>query len=388
MTAPGRTSALDESPPQLGGRIGIQAFSRPYSPFHDIYQRYYQEGLRAYADTGAARVEITSLSPFPRLLRGLRTAQDRNFATRWHVPRANALLDSIGRRLEGASQTPSGFFEPTVGQYLFSDPVGGLQRVCIDAGDSHEIPSDNLCEWSDVYFKTNFWGDRAYPGNVKPMVNADPLMLERLPGLRSSRSAPKELDLSFIVRVWGGDDGIAGIEHNLRLLTAMKRARCTKRLLAVVPAGDVEKTLRYLERAGIPATTRGISPRELWEVTAASRLNVFRLGMHYCIPWRMTGSLACGSCAVLDRPPLSRWPEALHEGVNYLSLGTMVAPDAPLASDDQYDEIPDRIEAWLQKPELLREIEDANARYFDGFLAPSQVGRQIVEAVESSRAAT
>ena len=32
-----------------------------------------------------------------------------------------------------------------------------------------------------------------------------------------------------------------------------------------------------------------------------ARLNVIRLGMHYCIPWRVTGALAIGSCIVLDR---------------------------------------------------------------------------------------
>ena len=106
-----------------------------------------------------------------------------------------------------------------------------------------------------------------------------------------------------------------------------------------------------------------------------------RLGLHYCVPWRMTGSLAVGSCIVLDRPPLSRWPEPLREGVNFLSLGALVAPGAPVATDAEYDEIPTRVEEWLRHPELLTEIGAENGRYFDGFLAPERVGRQVVAAV-------
>ena len=360
----------------------IRAFSRPYAPFHDVYQRYYQEGLRAHAAATSARFELEALSPLPGLLRRLRTVRDRNFAGRLHVPRANAIFDAVGHRLEGPLLTPSGLFEPTVGQYLLTYADGSERRLCIDASDPPEIANDELRAWCDVYLKTNYWGERSYPQNVRPMVNGDPLMLGRLDELKRRRSAPKTVDLSFVVRIWGGGDGVAGIEHNVRLLEAVNRARCDKRLLAIVLAGDVEQTLRHLRRIGVPATTRGISPRELWDLTAASRLNVFRLGLHYCVPWRMTGSLAVGSCIVLDRPPLSRWPEPLREGVNFLSLGALVAPDAPVAADAQYDEIPERIEEWLGRPEPLAEIGKANGSYFDGFLAPEQVGRQVVEAAE------
>jgi hypothetical protein len=213
-------------------------------------------------------------------------------------------------------------------------------------------------------------------------VNADPLMLGRLDDLRRRRSTSKTLDLSFVVRIWGGTDGVEGIEHNLRLLEAIDRVRCEKRLLAVLPPGDPGRTSRLLRKLRTPATTHGISPRELWELTARSRLTVIRLGVHYCVPWRMTGALAVGSCVVLDRPPLSRWPEPLRENLNFLSLGTLVAPGVPIAPDAQYDEIPSRVEEWLSRPDLSDEIGEANARYFDASVAPEQVGRQIAETVE------
>jgi hypothetical protein len=364
------------------GPTRIRTFSRPYAPFHDVYQRYYQEGLRAYARTNGTSFELTQLSPLPTLLRRLRLVRDRNYAARLHMPQANMLLDAVGRRLEGPLCTPSGLFEPTVGQYLLSRADGSEQRLCIDASDPPGIANEELRAWSDIYLKTNFWSERSYPGNVRPMVNGDPLMLGRLDELKRRRSAPKTVDLSFVVRIWGGGDGVEGIEHNLRLLEAIKRARCDKRLLAIVLAGDVEQTLRHLRRLGVPASTRGISPRELWELTAESRLNVFRLGLHYCVPWRMTGSLAVGSCIVLDRPPLSRWPEPLREQVNFLSLGALVAPGAPVATTAQYDEIPDRVEEWLTRPAALDDIGAANASYFDAYVEPEQVGRQIVAAAD------
>jgi hypothetical protein len=362
------------------GPTRIQGFSRPYAPFHDVYQRYYVEGLRAYARTNGTSFEITSLSPVPDLLRRLRLVRDRNYAARLHVPRANTLLDAIGRRIEGPLRTPSGLFEPTVGQYLLSRADGSEERLCIDAGDPPGVANDELRAWSDIYLKTNFWSEHTYPDNVRPMVNGDPLVLDRLDALKGARSATRTVDLTFVVRVWGGGDGVEGIEHNIRLLQAINRAKCSKRLLAVVLAGEIEQTLRRLRGIGVPATTRGVSPRQLWDMTAESRLNVFRLGLHYCVPWRMTGSLAVGSCIVLDRPPLSRWPAPLREGVNYLNLGALVAPDAPVATDAQYDEIPDRVEEWLAQPAMLDDIRTANARYFDDYVEPEQVGVQIVEA--------
>src|SRR5207249_4738414 len=147
-------------------------------------------------------------------------------------PRVNTLLLALGERLEGPLRTPSGTFRPTVGQYLVFYGDGSVRHLCIDAGDPPEIASEELRAWSDVYLKTNYWSSRSYPANVRPMVNADPLMLGRLQALKRRRGTPKTIDLSFVVRVWGGGDGVEGIEHNLRLVEAVSRARCRKRLLA------------------------------------------------------------------------------------------------------------------------------------------------------------
>jgi hypothetical protein len=251
--------------------------------------------------------------------------------------------------------------------------------VCIDTADSREIQSPQLCEWSDVYFKTNFWPSAAYPMNVLPLVNADPLVLGNLEQFRSRRSTPKEFDVCAVIRIWEGE----GVEHNLRLLKAIANAKCNKFVLAVLfPGEDNDHILRCLRQAHVPTVTRGLKPPVLWRKTVRSTLNVVRLGVHYCVPWRMTGSLATGSCVVLDRSPLSAWPQPLLEGVNYLSLGLNVAPGIPVALQQQYDDVPRLIEDWLTQRELIEGIARSNGEYFDRFLEPQRVGEHIVQTVE------
>ena len=116
--------------------------------------------------------------------------------------------------------------------------------------------------------------------------------------------------------------------------------------------------------------------------SAASRLNVIRLGMHHCIPWRVTGALAIGSAIVLDRAPLTRWPEPLVDGDNYVALGTVTGVDHPLATDAQYAAIPAAIEAWLAEDGLAGRIGRNNGAYYDRFVDPQSVGEQIVAAAE------
>lgn len=359
-------------------RPSLLAFIRPYEPFHDVYQKYYQEGLRRHCQVVGIDFRVKSLSPFPRLLGALRHARDRSFVAR--LPGANRVLDLVGNMVEGPMRTPSGFFQTITGQYLLYAPSRREYRFCIDAADSHEIASEELREWSDVYFKTNFWPSADYAQNVMPLANVDPLVLGRIPGLRRYRQMERDLDLCFVVRVWGGRDEREGIEHNLRLLRAVSRARCRKFVLAVVRTGDVEDIFRSLRREGISATTRGLSAKELWRLTGRARLNVIRLGLHYCVPWRVTGALAMGSCLVLDRTPLSRWPEPLVAERNYLTLGTTVGPQTPVAAANEYEEIPERIERWLADPALRTQVELANADYFDGFLDPERLGAQIIDA--------
>ncbi len=203
----------------------VRAYVRPYS-HHHRYHAYYREGLRAAASELGVGFEVTSMTRLPGLLGRLRRFQDRGY--HFKVPRAAAAFgrgfDAVGRALEGQVRLPSPSFDPRIGQYLVTLADGSSRRVCIDSMDPPELSNLELAAWSDVTFKTNFWPTVEYPANVRPLVNGDPTVLDRIPALRAARSTPKHYDLCCIMRVWGGREGLEGIEHNIRLLEAVKRA--------------------------------------------------------------------------------------------------------------------------------------------------------------------
>jgi hypothetical protein len=363
----------------------VSAFSRPFEPFHDTYQAFYWEGLRRHCREIGGEFAVLPMTRFPQLLRTLRSIQDggplsRVFGRR---PGPRALIETVGRRLEGDVSSPSPYFHNGAAQYLVTTTRGARHRLCIDSTDYPECSSEPLVDWSDLYFKSNFWSSRTYHPNVQPIVNGDPLVLRRLASLRAHRGTLKDFDFSFAVRVWGGRTGLEGVDHNLQLLRAISRVRGRKFILAVLVTGDVDRYANYLDNLRIPWTKKGIRARELWSITARSRLNILRLGMHYCIPWRFTGALAIGSCIVMDRSPLSVWPEPLREGINYLSLETGVGPDEPVASAETYDEVPTKVESWLADEPLLAEIRAQNAKYFDLYADPKQVGAYVLARVEA-----
>jgi hypothetical protein len=215
---------------QLSGAdvSAVRCFVRPFAQWHDRYQAYYREGLRRACATAGIPFAVTSVSRLSRPLGALRRLQDAGYLL--DVPRVGKRLEQVvesaGRALEGTLRSPLPAFDPGTGQYLFSTGGAGSSRVCIDAMDYGDLSSPELAAQSDILFKTNWWPSLTYPPNVRPLVNGDPSILGLIPRLRALRAAPKEHDVCFIVRVWGARDGLAGIEHNLRLLEAVNRARC------------------------------------------------------------------------------------------------------------------------------------------------------------------
>jgi len=362
----------------------VKAFIRPFNYWYDFYNIYYRESLRSHLEAIKGRYEEISMSRFPTVLRKLRRIRDAYrlqpvfTQAKWFA----TAIDELGSKLEGPIQSPSSSFQNTTGQYLIMTADGSEYRVCIDSCDYGEIRNADLLAWSDIYFKTNYWPSLSYPPHVAPMVNGDPLVIPQIAQFRSSRLQEKKYDICFIVRVWGGKDEVEGVEHNIRLIEAMAKAKCSKFLLAYLVAGDIATSGRRLERQGIPWSTRPLPAKELWQVSSQSRLNVIRLGMHYCVPWRVTGALAIGSCMVLDRVPLTRWPEPLLVGEHFLDLGAETAPGQSMATDEQYAAIPEKIEAWLADAGTSRRIGLKNGEYFDRFLHPKQVGAHILGRVE------
>jgi hypothetical protein len=362
----------------------IKAFVRPYNYWYDFYSGYYREGLRRYAAEVGGRYEEISMGRSPELLRAMRRVRDAYRLqpvferSRW----LRRTFDWTAQRIEGRIRPPAGKFVAGSSHYLVTLPGGREVKVCINSNDDGHVVHPEIALWSDVYFKTNYWPSESYPAKVLPFVNADPLVIPQEETFRGYRSLAKQYDICFVVRVWGGKDEVEGVEHNLRLIEAVSKAKGSKFLYAYLVAGDVAGAARRLERQGIPCGTRPLPAKQLWQVSAASRLNVIRLGMHYCIPWRVTGAIAIGSGMVLDRTPLTRWPEPLADGVNFVALGTETGVDQPLAPDAQYTAIPGKIEAWLAEPDLAARIGRNNGAYFDRHLAPARVGEHLVKTVE------
>jgi hypothetical protein len=362
--------------------LRVHVFIRPFEPWHDPYQAYYHAGLRESCALDGHDFVLESSARFRRTLRLLRRGLDAGYPKRIGGTLLESALTKAGRKLEGSVHTPSGLFQWLIGQYVI-ETADDAYRVCIDSADYPWIVSDELLAWSDVYFKANAWTTFSYDERVRPIVNGDPFVLDIVDELRRHRSTAKKYDVSFVVRVWGGQDNVGGIEHNLKLLQAINRVRGNKFVLAVLLAGDIERDARYLRSIGVNSTTKDISRAELWRLTAASRQVVIRLGMHYCVPWRMIGALASGACVVLDRAPFTAWPEPLVANRNFLDLELPVGPETPVATEASYDAVPSKIESWLEAPGLIEHVARENAAYFDNFAAPAQVGRHITSAAGS-----
>jgi hypothetical protein len=365
------------------GVVSVETCISPYDYSHDRYQAYYREGLRRYLSQRGERLRVRSIPRFPKVLTLLRAARNSSRLRRAFgplAPRLHSSLDRFAATLGGKRPAPSGFFHPLVGQYQFR--FDGVQaRICLDASDSGDICSPELLEQSDLYLKTNYWKARRYDSRVIPFYNGNPLILPHIGRLRSMRPRPAEFDFCFVVRVWGGRDEVEGVEHNIRLLEAAARAPGRKFLLAYLVAGDTAALGERLRKQGITCSTTPLRLKELWRIAAASRLNIIRLGMHACVPWRMTDMLALGACPVLDQPPLTVWPEPLREGVHFLQLGALATPGACIADERAYSDIPARLEQVLADDRLVREIRANAADYFDRHLAPEAVGRCFLEIV-------
>ncbi len=361
------------------------AWLRPYDYSHDRYSAYYRDGLRRHLAEVGGNYEEVSLGRCPRVLQALRRVRDAYRLKPLWV-RAGWLLKGIDRAaqfIEGPIQLPAGVSVEAVSHYLLKMDPGQSIRVSVDARDAANLIDREVIGWSDIYLKTNYWPSINYPSKVRPFFNLDPLVIPQCSILRGHRATSKKYDVSMIVRIWGGRDDAEGVEHNLRLIEAVSKARCKKFLYAYLVAGDIAAAAQRLARQGIPYGEKPLAPERLWRVSAASHLNIIRLGMHYCTPWRVTGALAIGSAIVLDRDPLSLWPEPLTAGVHFLSLAAETNVGQPLASEAQYGAIPAMIESWLADRNLAERIGRNNAEYFDRFLVPQRVGERIVREAQS-----
>lgn len=359
----------------------VTAFTRSYDYWYDRYQLYYRAGLREECARRGIPYGEVGMTRATHALRPVRAWRDR-YLSRVPVKAVVAGVDAAAQLLEGPVQAPAGIFHNAVGQYLVTTE-SAERRICVDSTDYPTLPSEELVRWGDLYFKSNRWPSHDYPANVLPLINGDPLILRRIGSLRRARQTPKRWDVCFVVRVWGGRDATEAIEHNVLLLESLNKAQASKMLIAYLVAGDVAALSRRLRAAGIRCRRHSVRAGRLWEMMAQSRLNVIRLGMHSCIPWRMTGALAMGACVVLDQPPRSYWPVPLSVNDNFLSLGLRTV-DSALAASGLYEAVPEKIAAWLAEPEMVQRMQLMNADYFDRFVDPVKVGAYILDSVEEN----
>ena len=193
----------------------------------------------------------------------------------------------------------------------------------------------------------------------------------------------KQYDLCCIIRAWGGTKELDGLEHNIRLIEEISKANCKKFILAYLVGENVHETIRRLDRLKIPWTTKPMPINKLWRIAAQSKLNIIRLGMFYCVPWRMIDMLAMGACPVLDRVPYTLWPQPLKENINFFSLNIDVAPSQPIAPDEQYAKIPGELESWLSDVNNIGRISKNNSKYFDHYVDPQKLGEYIIQTLEN-----
>ena len=360
----------------------ILAHQRPLDKWHDFYQEHYLTSFKKNSSKSNIKFERIFTGRFPSIFSLVRDIRGSRYSS--YIPeKLNRKFDL----LEGNLKSPSGFFDPLVGQYVFSfndsssDSVQNI-KISIDCNDSGEKISEELVKWSDVYLKTNFRPKNTYPENIKPFPNISPLCSRYKKYLTGLRSSKKIYDLSAILRIWGGTNNVDGIEHNIRLLEALNRVKCKNKLvMGVLVAGDKDGIRKRLESQGIKVVDRGLKLKEVWALGPQSKFSFQRLGVHYCMPWRFVESLLGGTAIVLDTNPKTVWQEPLVRGTHFESLDLSIDLDRPLATDQEYREITSKAEEFLAQDGLSESLALNGIEYFDKYLNQDVILNQIIKSI-------
>ena len=345
----------------------------PYSRTHDLYQEYYRNAIRSFSEANHIVYTDKSEAYSPPALHKLRSLRHSYKLSKIIQKRPIAsFIDGIARMLSRGPLHPAF----PVGCYHFTMSTGDSLAVAIDSMDSGDI-FDEVAARSDVYFKSNFWPARRYPDNVLPLPNMNPIVGQDIPFFTGLRNTPKDIDLFAFFRLWGGGNETDGIEHNISLIESLAQVPCEKYLCAYLVAGDIPSLAKRLNSQGVHWTTDPMPKHELCGRAASARLNIVRLGMHECSPWRMIDILAMGGCPVIDYGPQTRWPIPLQENQHYLNL--RVAPHSK-----SKETVSENVMQWLGTLGLTEEIGRNAAEYFDQHLAHLPLGEHIVSQCEAA----
>ena len=355
--------------------LGVSTELFPYHYNQDLYQQYYREGLKLFTSQTGIEMLLRQGTPFQGLASYAGHIKEARKIEKIFGPFADVIkftADLLAKALGENGRPPSA----TTGFYSFELPHRKM-RLCLDTADYGEIRNSELVEASDLYLKTNYSAVMPYSSKVKPFYNCNPMILKEIEFLKQLRHLKYTYDIAFVVRVWGGGHETEGIEHCMKLLEGAAKFKGDKFVLAYLVAGDKKKLGKRLRQLGIPYTEKPLPARQLWQITAQSALNLIRLGMHHCVPWRMNDLLALGACPVFDQKIKTVWPLPLLEQSHYLSLNVPTSFSQPVGSDDAYKAIPDLLEHLLDDRCKREEIGLNNGAYFDSNLTPCAIGRQI-----------
>ena len=263
-----------------------------------------------------------------------------------------------------------------VGQYIASFTNGKQVKLAIDTSDGKEISSKDICDWADIYFKSNYWETTIeYQEKIVPIVNGNGMV--NISKLKELRQQEKTYDLAFISRIHGGR------EHNIRLFEKISKVKGNKRLTAILNEFDKKQPeyQRRLEAAGVTCRYKPLNRDDLWNVLSKARYVLIHAGKHLCISWRMIDLLCLGSSIISDAPPYPQWPQPLVNGIHYISLGI----DRPLSGDEAedkyYDAIQDNLTAILKNFELQTLLSQNAQSYFDEHADPKKVTQYILDCI-------
>ena len=362
---------------------GLQAFSNPAGDYlREGVQEYFREGFRTCLERYGGTYTHRPMYRLPGLVRRLGLVREsRKARSLIGVSRLDRLTALLVRIVGGAPRFAPARYSATINQYRLTLDNGKERSFCIDVADSPTIECQDLLDSSVAYFKTNFDARGGYPAHVFPLFNVGPGMIETLRRVPELRTRSKDYDLSFIVRVWGGTNEIDGIEHNLRLIEALSRVKCSKFFHVFLIAGDTRRIAERLEAQGIRCSNRPLPPEQCVEIAAKSRLSVVRHAIHSSIPWSTVEKMAVGSCVLLDHEPSMRWHVPLVRNRNFLCMDTDVDRETLVSTEKAYAALPRTVEGLLSDRRLVEEIGRNSAAYFDAQLSPEKAAEYILSTL-------
>lgn len=277
-----------------------------------------------------------------------------------------------------------------IGRYYFKFD-NGCVKVAIDSSDGRHLHDQQILDWSDIYFKCNYWPDVEYPDHVVPLVNGNGILsAPKIRQLKSYRNYPKKYDLVYWSRIWatpGQQENNLGVEHNIRLFERLAQVEGKTNLLAVFPDSlntpELQSYRNRLDKAGVKWQNGwgNIDSKALWDSIASAKINFLRPGNHLCISWRMMDLLCMGACIMLDGAPYPRWPIPLIRDQNFVDVGCTLTQDYQLPRESDYESVVEHVTNLIGNPEKIQLISRNNTDYFDNHASMEAVARYITRSV-------